>query len=160
MWVPVWELRNSNSRLYPSSLRVDQGRNWVFGDPGKFGMALDIVKERSMGFTVIKQMFVKVKYLWKVKYCFCKILNVPTAYVLLNSDLGSDESIIGEVKKILSDENLAYEVQGVYGVYDIVLKLSSEDAEQLRSIITNKIRKISKVQSTLTMMVVEEQENL
>ena len=85
---------------------------------------------------------------------------MPTAYVLLNSDLGSDESIIGEVKKTLSDENLAYEVQGVYGVYDIVLKLSSEDAEQLRSIITNKIRKISKVQSTLTMMVVEEQENL
>ncbi|MCA9819216.1 MAG: Lrp/AsnC ligand binding domain-containing protein [Nitrosarchaeum sp.] len=85
---------------------------------------------------------------------------MPTAYVLLNSDLGSDESIIGEVKKILSDENLAYEVQGVYGVYDIVLKLSSEDAEKLRSIITNKIRKIGKVQSTLTMMVVEEQENL
>ena len=83
-----------------------------------------------------------------------------TAYVLLNSDLGSDESIIGEVKKILSEEELGYEVQGVYGVYDIVLKLSSNDAEKLRSIITNKIRKISKVQSTLTMMVVEEQENL
>lgn len=85
---------------------------------------------------------------------------MPTAYVLLNSDLGSDESIIDEVKKILSDEDLKYEVQGVYGVYDIVLKLSSDDAEKLRAIITNKIRKISKVQSTLTMMVIEEQENL
>ncbi len=89
-----------------------------------------------------------------------KIWNVPTAYVLLNSDLGSDESIIDEVKKILSDEDVVYEVQGVYGVYDIVLKLSSDDAEKLRAIITNKIRKISKVQSTLTMMVIEEQENL
>lgn len=89
-----------------------------------------------------------------------KIWNVPTAYVLLNSDLGSDESIIEEVKKILSDEDIKYEVQGVYGVYDIVLKLSSDDAEKLRGIITNKIRKISKVQSTLTMMVIEEQENL
>ena len=86
--------------------------------------------------------------------------NVPTAYVLLNSDLGSDESIIDEVKKILSDEDLKHEVQGVYGVYDIVLKLSSDDAEKLRAIITNKIRKIGKVQSTLTMMVIEEQENL
>lgn len=85
---------------------------------------------------------------------------MPTAYVLLNSDLGSDESIINEVKQILSDENVTYEVQGVYGVYDIVLKLSSDDAEKLRSIITNKIRKITKVQSTLTMMVIEEQENL
>ena len=85
---------------------------------------------------------------------------MPTAYVLLNSDLGSDESIIDEVKKILSIEEVNYEVQGVYGVYDIVLKLSSDDGEKLRSIITNKIRKIGKVQSTLTMMVIEEQENL
>jgi DNA-binding Lrp family transcriptional regulator len=85
---------------------------------------------------------------------------VPTAYVLLNSDLGSDESIINEVKEILAAEDIKSEVQGVYGVYDIVLKLSSGDAEKLRAIITNKIRKISKVQSTLTMMVIEEQENL
>ena len=85
---------------------------------------------------------------------------MPTAYVLLNSDLGSDESIINEVKQILAEEDIASEVQGVYGVYDIVLKLSSGDAEKLRAIITDKIRKISKVQSTLTMMVIEEQENL
>ena len=85
---------------------------------------------------------------------------MPTAYVLLNSDLGSDESIITEVKQILADEDIKFEVQGVYGVYDIILKLSSDDAENLRSIITNKIRKISKIQSTLTMMVIEEQENL
>ena len=85
---------------------------------------------------------------------------MPTAYVLLNSDLGSDESIINEVKQILDEEDVKYEVQGVYGVYDIVLKLSSNDAEKLRAIITNKVRKISKVQSTLTMMVIEEQENL
>ena len=85
---------------------------------------------------------------------------VPTAFVLLNSDLGSDEGIIAEIKEILSNENVKFEVRGVYGVYDIVLKLSSDDDENLRSIITNKIRKISKVQSTLTMMVIEEQENL
>ncbi len=85
---------------------------------------------------------------------------VPTAYVLLNSDLGSNESIINEVKQILTEEDIKFEVQGVYGVYDIVLKLTSNDAEKLRAIITNKVRKISKVQSTLTMMVIEEQENL
>ncbi len=85
---------------------------------------------------------------------------VPTAYVLLNSDLGSDESIISEVKQILEKEDVKYEVQGVYGVYDVVLKLTSNDAEKLRVIITNKVRKINKVQSTLTMMVIEEQENL
>ena len=40
-----------------------------------------------------------------------------------------------------------------------VLK-SSDNSEDLRGIITNKIRKIAKVQSTLTMMVIEEQESL
>ena len=86
---------------------------------------------------------------------------MPTAYVLLNSDLGNDESIINEVKEILAAESkVNYDVQGVYGVYDIILKISTDNAEELRSIITNKIRKINKVQSTLTMMVIEEQEKL
>ena len=86
---------------------------------------------------------------------------MPTSYVLLNSDLGSDESIISKVKEILdSEEKIQYEIQGVYGVYDIVLKISSDNTDILRSVITNKIRKIDKVQSTLTMMVIEEQEKL
>ena len=85
---------------------------------------------------------------------------MATAYVLLNSDLGSDVSIIAEIKEKLIDENVKFEVRGVYGVYDIVLKLTSDDAEKLRALITNKIRKISRVQSTLTMIVIEEQENL
>lgn len=88
-----------------------------------------------------------------------EILSVPIAYVLLNSDLGSDATIISKVKEILDNESsITYEVQGVYGVYDIVLKISSDSADNLRSVITNKIRKIDKVQSTLTMMVIEEQE--
>ncbi len=85
---------------------------------------------------------------------------MPTTYVLLNSDLGTDVSIIAEIKQILVDEDVEFEIRGVYGVYDIVLKLTSNDAEKLRAIITNKIRRISKVQSTLTMMVIEEQERL
>ena len=86
---------------------------------------------------------------------------MSTAYVLLNSDLGSDQAIISKVKEILdNEENIKYEVQGVYGVYDIVLKVTSDNSEKLRGVITNKIRKIDKVQSTLTMMVIEEQENL
>ena len=92
---------------------------------------------------------------------FFEILNVPTAYVLLNSDIGSDQAIISKVKEILdNEENVKYEVQGVYGVYDIVLKVTSDNSEKLRGVITNKIRKIDKVQSTLTMMVIQEQENL
>jgi len=84
---------------------------------------------------------------------------MPTSYVLINSDLGTDESIIIKIKEILADEKeIEYEIQGVYGVYDIILKLSSDNIDNLRSTITNKIRKITSVQSTLTMMVIEQQE--
>jgi len=90
-----------------------------------------------------------------------EIWNVPTAYVLINSDLGSDQSIIKELKQILDSESgIEYYVQGVYGVYDIILKISSDSVGELRSMITHKVRKINKVQSTLTMMVIDEQENL
>jgi|TARA_B100000809_G_scaffold97889_1_gene96467 DNA-binding Lrp family transcriptional regulator len=84
---------------------------------------------------------------------------MPTSYVLINSDLGTDESIIVKIKEILKDEKeIKYKIQGVYGVYDIILKLSSDSIDNLRSTITNRIRKIASVQSTLTMMVIEEQE--
>jgi len=84
---------------------------------------------------------------------------LATSYILINSDLGTDESIITKIKEILADENnIQYEIQGVYGVFDIILKLSSDDINTLRSTITNKIRKITSVQSTLTMMVIEGQD--
>ncbi len=84
---------------------------------------------------------------------------MPIAFVLINSDLGTDESIISKIKEILNDEkDIEFTTQGVYGIYDIVLKISSDNTDILRNIITYKIRKINSVQSTLTMMVVEEQE--
>lgn len=85
---------------------------------------------------------------------------MPTTYILLNSDLGSDVEIIQIIKEMLDKEGKAvhYEVQGVYGVYDIIVKITADNMDLLRNIITNKIRKIDKVYSTLTMMVIEEQE--
>ncbi|MGI0007323.1 MAG: Lrp/AsnC ligand binding domain-containing protein [Nitrosotalea sp.] len=84
---------------------------------------------------------------------------MPTTYILINSDLGSDIEIIQKIKQILGGESgVKYEIQGVYGVYDIIIKITADSMDLLRSIITNKIRKIDKVYSTLTMMVIEEQE--
>jgi DNA-binding Lrp family transcriptional regulator len=84
---------------------------------------------------------------------------MPTTYILINSDLGSDVEIIKKIKQILDSESgVKYEAQGVYGVYDIIVKITADSMDLLRSIITNKIRKIDKVYSTLTMMVIEEQE--
>jgi len=74
---------------------------------------------------------------------------MPTTYILLNSDLGSDVEIIKKIKEILEKEgkSVQYEVQGVYGVYDIVVKISSDSMDHLRNIITNKIER--SIKSTL-----------
>lgn len=78
---------------------------------------------------------------------------MPTAYVLINCDLGSEEDIIRDLKKLPE----AIEVSGVYGVYDIVAKISSDTMDKLRETITWHVRKIDKVRSTLTMIVIEGQ---
>ena len=88
---------------------------------------------------------------------------MPIAYVLINSDLGTDVTIITKIKEILKASDTGgsltdWEIQGVYGVFDIILKLKSTDSDALRSIITNKIRKINNIQSTLTMTVIEKEE--
>ena len=84
---------------------------------------------------------------------------MPIAYVLINSELGTDTDVISQIKKIFEEEQISsFEIQGVYGVYDIILKLFADDSTKLRSIVTNDIRKIEHVQSTLTMMVIQQQE--
>ena len=83
---------------------------------------------------------------------------LPISYVLINSNLGTDVEIIEKIKEMMAVQNdVKLEIQGVYGVYDILVKLSSDDSEKLKSIVTNDIRKIENVQSTLTMMVIEQQ---
>ena len=69
------------------------------------------------------------------------------AYVLIHCDLGSEEDIIKEIMKIAETK----EVRGTYGVYDIFCKVQSESRESLDQIITNKIRRIPKIRSTITL---------
>jgi len=79
---------------------------------------------------------------------------IPTAYVLINCDLDSEEKIISELKSIDGVD----QVCGTYGVYDILAKVSSDKSNSLREIITWKVRKIPKIRSSLTLMVIEGQE--
>ena len=79
---------------------------------------------------------------------------MTTAYVLINCDLGYEEQIIEELKHI-SDVK---EVHGTFGAYDILAKVESANVKNLRESITWKIRKLDRVRSTLTLMVIEDQE--
>ena len=75
------------------------------------------------------------------------------AFVLINCELGSEEKIIEELKRISDVKN----VQGTFGAYDIIVEIASESVEQIRETITWKIRKIEKIRSTLTLTKVEGQ---
>ena len=71
------------------------------------------------------------------------------AYVMINTDMGSEEkvtnnlSIVEEVK----------EVYRVYGVYDIIVKVEAETMEKLKIVISDSIRTLKNVRTTLTMIV-------
>ena len=78
---------------------------------------------------------------------------MAVAYILINCELGSEESIIGQLKSI----NGIIEVHGTFGAYDILAKIESSTVEDLRETITWKIRKIEQIRSTLTLMGIEGQ---
>ena len=78
---------------------------------------------------------------------------MPTAYVLINCDLGSEDDIIKELKKLPE----VVEVSGVFRVYDIIVRIRSDSMDKLREVVTWNVRRIDKVRSTLTMMVIEGQ---
>jgi len=78
---------------------------------------------------------------------------MATAYILINCELGSEESIIQELKNL----DGVIEVHGTFGAYDILAKIESPTVDVLRETITWKIRKIDQIRSTLTLMVIEGQ---
>lgn len=73
---------------------------------------------------------------------------MPIAFVLINAETGSETEILEVLRKM---ENVK-EAYGVYGVYDIIARVEAESLDQLKELITWKIRRLDKVRSTLTMM--------
>jgi DNA-binding Lrp family transcriptional regulator len=75
--------------------------------------------------------------------------NMPTAFVLINAELGEEESLLKQLRSI---DNVK-EAHFVYGVYDVIVKVEAENMEKLKEIVTRNIRSLSEVRSTLTMTV-------
>ena len=76
---------------------------------------------------------------------------MPKAFVLMNAELGSEDSLVNELKKLESVK----EVYQVYGVYDIVAQVESDTMDKVKETITWKLRKLNGIKSTLTMIVME-----
>ena len=77
---------------------------------------------------------------------------MPRAFVLINVESGSEEEVVKELKPIEG----VVESYFSYGVYDIITKVKAESMEKLKEMVTRKIRSISRVRSTLTLILTEE----
>jgi DNA-binding Lrp family transcriptional regulator len=77
---------------------------------------------------------------------------MPQAFVLINVESGAEEEVVTELKKI----DGVIEAYFSYGVYDIIAKVKADSMEKLKELVTRKIRALSKVRSTLTLIMMEE----
>ncbi|MBD3204950.1 Lrp/AsnC family transcriptional regulator [Candidatus Bathyarchaeota archaeon] len=74
-----------------------------------------------------------------------------SAYVLLTTNLGTEEEVMEELRSIPDVK----EIFAVYGSYDIIAIINSETTQQIKELILTRLRRINNVKSTLTMHVVD-----
>ena len=76
---------------------------------------------------------------------------MPTAFVLINTEIGSEAGVLKDLKKV---EGVT-EAFAIYGVYDLIARVRVDTMGKLKEIITRHIRRIARVRSTLTLLVIE-----
>lgn len=76
---------------------------------------------------------------------------MPTAYVLLNTEIGAETEVVRALKKVEGVESAF----NLWGVYDIIASVKADSMDGLSDIINRRIEKIDKVHSKLTMIISE-----
>ena len=74
---------------------------------------------------------------------------MSTGFVLISCETSHEDYVIEQLKKI----DAVKEIQGVFGMYDIIIKVKVDDKDIFTKIISTEIRKIDKLKSTLTLMI-------
>ena len=76
------------------------------------------------------------------------------AYVVMNCKIGSETTIIESLKQVKGVK----EVHGILGLYDLIAQIELESEDAIRDTITNTIRKIPNIHSTMTLTRSESEE--
>ena len=76
---------------------------------------------------------------------------MPRAFVLINVESGSEEEVLDKLSEVAGVEEAYYS----YGVYDIIAKVRADSMEGLKDLVSRNIRGVSKVNSTLTLIIME-----
>ena len=74
-------------------------------------------------------------------------------YVLISCEVGAEKSILAELKSLESVK----EVSGLFGSYDIIVKLEATSEEKIKDIVVSKIRNLKKIRTTVALTVKETQ---
>ncbi len=77
---------------------------------------------------------------------------MPRAFVLITVESGAEDNVIKQLRSIAGVE----EAYVSYGVYDIILRIKADTMEELKDKITHKIRTVNQVQTTLSLIMIEE----
>ena len=75
-------------------------------------------------------------------------MGLTSVYVFITTEIGYEKDIFNKLKSI-QDVKEAYLL---IGLYDILVKLESDDMEYLKETIQSEIRCIDKIRSTTTMI--------
>jgi len=70
------------------------------------------------------------------------------AYVMINCESGCEASVLAEIGELAGIK----ETKCTVGNYDIIVKIESESTEQIRDLITMKIRRIPQILTTTTLL--------
>ena len=73
---------------------------------------------------------------------------MANAHILVNCDAGYENQIISELKKF----EFIREAKEVYGMFNIIVKLESQNIQELRENISERIRKNKNIISTITLI--------
>ncbi len=75
---------------------------------------------------------------------------MPEAIIMINVEVGKENEIF---ERLFNLEEIK-EIYMVYGVHDIVAIVETKDLDDLRKLITEKIRRMEGIKDTLTSIVV------
>jgi DNA-binding Lrp family transcriptional regulator len=77
---------------------------------------------------------------------------MPSAYVMFNVSSGSEDLILEKLRSIPEVQEACFS----YGIYDLVVKIKTDSMEQLKELVSQRLRTMTNVISTLTLIQVEQ----
>ena len=75
---------------------------------------------------------------------------METAYVLMSCEIGTEHDLLLQLKKIEGVKDVTI----TYGDYDLVVETETENESKMNELISAKIRKLEKIRSTVTLIVI------